>query len=134
MKTLIDREPRGPKEGVALNVRVTSGPPEHWQVKIDVWSEKGTGQYRMRLDGFAVIRLYEAASVQELFMQLASLDVAGLVAQSMVMQEKIKQAWAEAPEPVEIAAAGEMTIAEYFEAARKAMLKELQPLVVLWPD
>ena len=134
MQITIDREPRGAKEGLALSVVARQSAEDIYQFKIDVWSEKGSGLYQLRLDGFGYVRYIEASSPQEVFLFLAGLDPATVEAEARQYHEKIRQALKDAspqfdssgftlPDPSELA------VGEYFKAAKNAMLKELGPLI-----
>jgi hypothetical protein len=134
MKVTIDREPRSEKEGIALNVIARRDDDDIYQFKIDVWSEKRSGLYRMRLDGFNYLRNIEASSLQEVFLYLARLDPKVLEAESALFHEKIREAIRNAPSDFDrssfilpdISAAA---VSEYFAAAKGAMLRELAHLI-----
>lgn len=128
---VVDREPRRPEEGVALCVRAYDHP---LQYKIDIWSTKGEGLYHMRLDGFGHLRMYKADTLRDLLIALAATQVTDVVKAHQEQHKMITLAWKVQPPEVRrpntmIPEIPELVIAEYFEAARNAALKELQPLV-----
>jgi hypothetical protein len=134
MHITIDREPRGAKEGIALNVVARQNEDDIYQFKIDVWSEKGSGLYRLRLDGFNFLRYIEASSPQEVFLFLHNIDSADVEAKATLFYQKIRQSLKDAPSglfPATFALPdpSELAVAEYFRAAQAAMLKELAPLM-----
>src|SRR5262249_3904635 len=96
MQITIDREPRGAKKGLALSVVARQNAQDIYQFKIDVWSEKGSGLYQLRLDGFGYVRYIEASSPQEVFLFLAELDPATVEAETRQYHENIRQGLKEA--------------------------------------
>jgi hypothetical protein len=65
MQVTIDREPRGLEEGIALNVIARQDEEDIHQFKIDVWSDRRSGVYKMRLDGFGYLKYLELESLQD---------------------------------------------------------------------
>ena len=134
MQITIDREQREAKEGIALCVIAQQNEEDIYQFKIDVWSEKGSGLYRLRLDGFNFLRNIEASSPQEVFLILAGLDPAPIEQESAQLYQKIRQALKDASPQLDSSAftlpdPSELAVGEYFKAAQKAMLLELAPLM-----
>ena len=134
MRISIDREPRGAKERLALSVVARQSAEDIYQFKIDVWSEKGSGLYQRRLDGFGYVGYTEASSPQEVFLFLAGLDPATVEAEARQYHEKIRQALKDAPPQFDpsgftLPDPSELAVAEYLGAAKNAMLKELGPLI-----
>jgi hypothetical protein len=128
MKTIIDREARDEEEVVAFEVQVQSGPPAHWQFKIELWAREDDWVYNLRLDGFSFLRLYRAKQVDELFLALTYLDASEVT-------QWVKQ-WCEALRAISYRLPDgathlpdDQTVVAYFEAARKATLKEMQALM-----
>jgi hypothetical protein len=136
MKIEIEREPRGPQEGVAFCVRVFDHPK---QFKIDTWSQKRTGIYSMRLDGFGYLKLWQADNLPELLQRLLSVEASDVtrtaLQQHRIMQEALERlAEADHPDKPErlpqlAPEPSELEVFEFFEAARQATLDELVPLV-----
>jgi len=134
MQITIDREPRGAKEGIALSVVARQNAKDIYQFKIDVWSEKGSGIYRVRLDGFGYLKSIEASSPQEVFLILSGLSSALVEAEVAQYHKRIRLALADAPPQMDFGAftlpdPSELAVGEYFKAAKDAMLKELGPLM-----
>ena len=93
MKIVIDRKRRGP-EGVALTVyaQEPSERAARGQFKIDVWSEKNSGQFQMRLEGFNYLRLWKDDSLPGLLMSLTALGTSEVLETFKQMQEVIQEA------------------------------------------
>src|SRR5260370_40346002 len=89
MKTKMNRTRRGLNEGVDIADYCRQEEPDHEQFKIDIWSEKGTGEYRMRIDGFRFLRLWRAESLQEIFAQLFTLDSKTVLDNRNVIPEEL---------------------------------------------
>jgi hypothetical protein len=126
MKITIDREARNEKEGIALTVYVNGqgeGEEKYWQFKIDVWSKKDTGIYRMRLDGFHYLKNIPYDTLPALLEDLASIDSRNVLAEGKVIEEEFRKL---IPERKEIP---DSTILKFFEMARDVVLNELAPLV-----
>src|SRR5258708_36748460 len=120
MKIEIDRTPRGPIEGVAIAVYCRQEKPGYGQFKIDIWSEKGTGEYRMRIDGFGFLRSWKVGSLQEIFVHLLILDSKTVLDSRLVMPEElIANLPPEQATEIRSCYAGQPAelIIEYFEAA-----------------
>jgi len=117
MKVTIDRE-RGDSEGVALQV-IAADEEEYpyRQFKIDVWSERNSGKYQMRLDGLCYLRLWEADALGPLLERLADLH------EFDAAQEALQFPQPEAVRPID-----EMIFIDFFDSARAADLRELGPL------
>jgi hypothetical protein len=125
MKIEIDREPRSSKEGTSFNVRVIDqGPDFHWQFKIDVWSDKGTGVYRLRLDGFNYLRNITSDALSPLMHALSIIDSRTVLAEAKTVEAGFRQL---IPERKEIPDA---TIIKFFEVARDIVLNEFVPLLI----
>jgi hypothetical protein len=133
MHITIDREPRGEKEGMALCVIARQNASDIYQFKIDVWTEKRSGLYRLRLDGFNFVRFHEAETAQEIFLILTVMDATAVEQEAARLYAQIRQALKDAPPQFAGSTAlpdmSELAVGEYFEAARAAMLKELTPLM-----
>jgi hypothetical protein len=124
MKIEIDREPRSSKEGTSFNVRVVDqGPDFHWQFKIDVWSEKNKGEYRMRLDGFNYLRNVTSEALPPLLHALSVIDSRTVLQEAKTVEAGFRQL---IPERKEIPDA---TIIKFFEVARDVVLNEFAPLL-----
>jgi hypothetical protein len=125
MKIEIDREPRSSKEGTSFNVRVTDqGPDYHWQFKIDVWSDKSTGVYRLRLDGFNYLRVIKSDALSPLMHALSVIDSRTVLAEAKTIEAGFRQL---IPERKEIP---DSTIIKFFEVARDVVLNEFVPLLI----
>jgi hypothetical protein len=118
MEVTIDRKPHGPEEGVALRVTTTDQDkyPDR-QFKIDVWSEKNSGNYQMRLDGLGYLQLWEADALKPLLERLADLHGFDPAQEALRIREALGQT------PM-----GEFTFIHFFDSARAAVLRELGPL------
>lgn len=133
MKLEISRKRRSQDEGVALYVSANNhdqGIP--WQFKIDVWSLKGSGHYTMRLDGFGFLGMWNGRRLEPLLANLRELPAQHILFRAREIHQMMTKAWAQLPEEqrtVKIPDLPELEIVEYFEAARNAMVKELEPLV-----
>jgi hypothetical protein len=135
MHLTIDREPRSPREGVALNFVARQDAQDIYQFKIDVWSEKGSGIYRLRLDGFNFVHNLQANSPQEIVLILARLDPVLVEAEAASIQTKIRLALSkDDPSARAFPDISELAVGEYFRAAQDAMLKELTPLLQSGPN
>jgi hypothetical protein len=121
-------ECRDLNEHFGLEVRAFDHP---LQYKIDIWNDGHI--YRMRLDGFSHLRWFAAETLQELVNELILIEVRDVIAVNRQMDKAMRQAMALQPElrinlmPV----IPEWVIIEYFEAARKRTLAELEPLLQL---
>src|SRR5262249_20739318 len=72
MEITIDRKPHGSNMGVALTVIATyTDKYPHRQFKIDVRSEKNSGNYQMRLDGLGYLQSWDADALKPLLQRLA---------------------------------------------------------------
>ena len=133
MKIVIDRKRRGP-EVVALTVyaQEPSERAARWQFKIDVWSEKNSGQFQMRLEGFNYLRLWKDDSLPGLLMSLTALGTSEVLETFKQMQEVIQEAITqlrkEGQTLPDMPETPELVVVEYFEAAKSTVLKELAPL------
>jgi len=116
----IERERRDGTEGVALCVRAEGGPPEHYQMKIDAWSIKGTGEYHLRIDGLGMLRMHTSDSIARIVKWLVELNVEDLL--DGPIRRVLERDLADYLPPAELAV-------EYFELARAAALGELAPLL-----
>ena len=129
MQATVDREPRGPKEGIALTVYARQNESDIYQFKIDVCSEKNSGLCKMRLDGFGYLKFLETDSPHGIFLALSSLKSADVEAEAGWFQAMIRSGLkAKEPAP-ELPDISELAVSEYFEAARVTMLKELAPML-----
>ena len=128
MKVTIDRKPHGPEEGVALRVVTTDKDkyPDR-QFEIDVWSERNSGKYHMRLDGLGYLQLWEADALNPLLKSLADLhefDAAREALETLQTEDMFKAAAeGQAPSPID-----EMAFIGFFDFARDAVLTEFDPL------
>jgi hypothetical protein len=134
MQITLHREPRSAKEGIALNVITRRDDDDIYQFKIDVWSEKGSGLYRLRLDGFNYLRNIEATSLQEIFLMLARLDPKAVEKESASFHEKIREVIRNAPSDFDRSSfilpdISELAVGDYFAVAKGAMLRELAPMI-----
>jgi hypothetical protein len=124
MKVVIDRKRRGPEEGVALTVyaQEPSERAARWQFKIDVWSEKNSGQFQMRLEGFNFLRLWKDDLLPRLLMSLAALDASEVLETFKQMQEVIREAVTQARKEGQILPdmleTPELVVVECFEAQK----------------
>jgi hypothetical protein len=88
----------------------------------------------MRLDGFSYLHLFEMDDLRAVFWALADIDPSEVETVAVKLNAKLRSALEEArskglsfPFP-ELPDVSELAVKEYFEAAKRATLKELLPI------